>query len=163
MCFSEDKYFSCLWSPFPLLHEIHIFRGEGLRRCRCNPFLFITGLSCPSSVQTSLTQNCLKGARAWDIRVRVINTERSYLDRWLEDWTKKSNLCKMFFFTDDWVCGKNYFLFTAHSVWGKKPTTLAWKSGLKVPLLPSANYSYEWSGWVWQPSADSNGRLAQLF
>jgi len=23
-------------------------------------------------------------------------------------------------------------------------------------LLPSANYSAEWSGWVWQPSADSN-------
>ncbi len=26
----------------------------------CNPFLFIRGLSCPASVQTSLTQNCLK-------------------------------------------------------------------------------------------------------
>jgi hypothetical protein len=25
-----------------------------------NPFLFIRGLSCPSSVQASLTQNCLK-------------------------------------------------------------------------------------------------------
>jgi hypothetical protein len=25
-----------------------------------NPFLFIRGLSCPGSVQTSLTQNCLK-------------------------------------------------------------------------------------------------------
>ncbi len=27
-------------------------------------------------------------------------------------------------------------------------------------LLPSANYSAEWSGRVWQPSADSNGLLA---
>ncbi len=26
-------------------------------------------------------------------------------------------------------------------------------------LLPFENYSAEWSGWVWQPSADSNGRL----
>ncbi len=30
-------------------------------------------------------------------------------------------------------------------------------------LLPSANYSAEWSGWVWQPSADSNGRLAHHY
>ncbi len=33
---------------------------------------------------------------------------------------------------------------------------LAWKSGLKVP---SANYSAEWYGWVWQPPADSNDLL----
>ncbi len=26
-------------------------------------------------------------------------------------------------------------------------------------LLPSANHYAEWSGWVWQPSADSNGLL----
>ncbi len=31
----------------------------------------------------------LKGAQAWDIRDRVIYTERSHLGRWLEDWTKK--------------------------------------------------------------------------
>ncbi len=30
-------------------------------------------------------------------------------------------------------------------------------------LLPSANYSAEWFGWVWQPAADSNGRLANFF
>ncbi len=31
-----------------------------------------------------------KGAQAWDIRYRVIYTERSHLGWWLEDWTKKS-------------------------------------------------------------------------
>ncbi len=31
----------------------------------------------------------IKGAQAWDIRERVIHTERSHLGRWLEDWTKK--------------------------------------------------------------------------
>jgi hypothetical protein len=43
---------------------------------------------------------------------------------------------------------------------------LAWKSGLKVPLLPlgcscvpSANYSSEWFGRVRQPSADRNDRF----
>ncbi len=46
---------------------------------------------------------------------------------------------------------------------------LAWKSGLKSifnafrPLLPSANYSAEGSGWVWQPSADSNGCFRHFF
>jgi hypothetical protein len=30
-------------------------------------------------------------------------------------------------------------------------------------LLPSANYSAEWSGRVWQPSADSNGHLAHHY
>ncbi len=29
-------------------------------------------------------------------------------------------------------------------------------------LLPSANYSAEWSGWVWQPAADSNSCLAHF-
>jgi hypothetical protein len=28
---------------------------------------------------------------------------------------------------------------------------------------PALNYSAEWSGWVWQPSADSNGRLAHYY
>ncbi len=31
-----------------------------------------------------------KGAQAWDIRDRVIYTERSHLGWWLEEWTKKS-------------------------------------------------------------------------
>ncbi len=31
-----------------------------------------------------------KGAQAWDIRDRVIYTERSHMGRWLEDWTKKT-------------------------------------------------------------------------
>ncbi len=32
----------------------------------------------------------VKGAQAWDIRYRVICTERSHLDRRLEEWTKKT-------------------------------------------------------------------------
>ncbi len=32
----------------------------------------------------------LKGAQAWDIRDRVIHTERSHLDRRHEDWTNKT-------------------------------------------------------------------------
>jgi len=44
---------------------------------------------------------------------------------------------------------------------------LTWKSGLKVPfavfiaLLPSATIA-GWSGWVWQPSAGSNGPFAHF-
>ncbi len=56
-----------------------------------------------------------KGAQAWDIRDWVIHTERSHLDRWHEDWTKKKHLRKVLglyslfcFFCDDWVGGKNY-------------------------------------------------------
>ncbi len=30
-------------------------------------------------------------------------------------------------------------------------------------LLPSANYSAEWSGRVWQPAENSNGRLVHFF
>ncbi len=30
-------------------------------------------------------------------------------------------------------------------------------------LLPSANHSAEWSGWVWQTSADSNGLLVHHY
>ncbi len=30
-------------------------------------------------------------------------------------------------------------------------------------LLPSANHSAEWSGWVWPPSADSNGLLVHHY
>ena len=30
-------------------------------------------------------------------------------------------------------------------------------------LMLSANYSAKWSGWVWQPSADSNGLLAHHY
>jgi hypothetical protein len=32
-----------------------------------------------------------------------------------------------------------------------------------MALLPSANYSSELTGRVWQPSAESNGRLAHFF
>ncbi len=35
-------------------------------------------------------QTPFKGAQAWDIRYRVIYTERSHLGRWLEEWTQKS-------------------------------------------------------------------------
>ncbi len=69
--YSEWRCASLRTNIFPVtdppssLHEIHIFRGECLRRCRCNPFLFITGISCPSSVQTSLTQHCLELTIPW--------------------------------------------------------------------------------------------------
>ena len=65
----------------------------------------------------------LKGAQAWDIRDQVIYTERSHLGGWLEDWTKKNNLCKLLgwyspfcFLTDDWVCSKNYSPSTEYAV-----------------------------------------------
>jgi hypothetical protein len=47
----------------------------------------------PASVSFPRTKGFIKGAQAWDIRNRVIHTERSYVYRWLEDWTKKS-ICK---------------------------------------------------------------------
>jgi hypothetical protein len=51
---SKHHYRSC---------RLLLFRYPCHYYCRClllNPFLFIRGLSCPSSVQASLTQNCLK-------------------------------------------------------------------------------------------------------
>jgi hypothetical protein len=61
------------------------------------------------------TKSC--GQERTDCRhYEVIDTERSHLDRWLEDWTKKSicvkccaDIRQFVFFSDDWVCGKNYF------------------------------------------------------
>ncbi len=35
------------------------------------------------------SKSILKGAQAWDIRDRVIYTERSHLGRSLEEWAKK--------------------------------------------------------------------------
>ncbi len=40
--------------------EIHRQIPSSFAFVSINPFLFIRGLSCPSSVQTLLTQNCLK-------------------------------------------------------------------------------------------------------
>ncbi len=57
------------------------------------------------------------------------------------------------------LCGCIFFL---QKVWIRHNIGLARQSGLKVPLLPFVNYSGEWSGRVWQPAADSNGRLAHF-
>jgi hypothetical protein len=77
-----------------------------------NPCLFLRGLSCPSSVQTSLTQYCLKLT--------------------IPGFPYKTPLCIL------WWHLLFYCLYDP-------------------PAL--ANYSAEWSGRVWQPSADSNGNL----
>ena len=67
----------------------------------------------------------IKGAQAWDIRYRVIYTERSHLGRWLEEWTKKTFCVKcqayihhfvslplteytVKIISGYWVCGKTY-------------------------------------------------------
>jgi hypothetical protein len=41
-------------------NDIYNHETETESETTFNPFLFIRGLSCPISVQTSLTQNCLK-------------------------------------------------------------------------------------------------------
>ncbi len=119
----------------------YIYRQDGARarqRVCCkpftvllNPFLFIRGLSCPCSVQTSLTQKCLK----------------LMLHRFPYNLLHVS-------------CGDIVF---------KKPRS---NYGLEIrpksaftafrALLPSANYSAEWSGPVWQPTADIKGHLAHF-
>jgi hypothetical protein len=70
-----------------------------------------------------------KGAQAWDIRYRDFYTERSYLGRWLEAWTKKSIFVKcqadirhlvylrwlshrQNLFISHWAFGKNYSNFS---------------------------------------------------
>jgi hypothetical protein len=99
-----------------------------------NPFLFIRGLSCPRIVHKSLTQTILK----LTICLNFLTTSFLYLLVTLA------------------------FLKSLGQV-------LAWKSGIKMPLmpyrvhLPSANYSAKWSGQVWQPCSDGNGRLARFF
>ncbi len=99
-----------------------------------NPFLFITGLSCPSCIQASLSLNYLK--------LTIPGFPHNNLPV---------------------SCGDIDFL-------PKNPRS---SIGLEIrpqsafstfrALQPSANYSAEWSGRVWQPSADSNGLLAQNF
>jgi hypothetical protein len=98
-----------------------------------NPFVFIRGLSCPNWIKASLSLNCFK--------LTIPGFPHNCLPVY---------------------CGDIGFLKNILGL------VLAWKSGLKVPFLPlwrscpSANYSADWSGRVWQPTADSNDLLAPL-
>jgi hypothetical protein len=80
-----------------------------------NPFLFIKGLSCPRTVQTSLTQNCLK------LTIRTV----LYLD----------NLSNSFLFFVVTLVLNKYICKVL--VWKSLPL-LPFKA-----LLPSENYSAE--------------------
>ncbi len=101
---------------------------------RINPFLFIRLLFCPSCIHASLSLNCLK--------LTIPGFPHNCLPvSWGDNGFKK-------------ILG----------------LVLAWNSGLKVStlsafraLLPFENYSAEWSGRVWQPSADSNSLLAHHY
>jgi hypothetical protein len=94
-----------------------------------NPFLFIRGLSCPRSIQDSLSLNC--------IRLTIPRFPHNSLHVLWWHWLFKKN---------------------PRSSIGLEIRPQSAFSDLRV-LLPSANYSAEWSGWVWQSSADSNGLL----
>jgi hypothetical protein len=70
------------WSKYPLQseHSIHIFSYWQI-------------FASKYSFWREYFKN-LEGAQAWDIRDRVIYTERSHLCKWFEDWTKKSKCVK---------------------------------------------------------------------
>ncbi len=99
----------------------------------------LAGVSAAANGQLSLPLNgqikgrppqCLnfKGAQAWDICDRVIYIERSHLDRWLENWTKKSICVK--------CCADNHhFVF------------LRWLNYL-VPVTVHAN-QLPYRTWYW--------------
>ncbi len=67
---SSQEYFSCLPKMYTIQCSMHFF--ENFRR------QFLTALCRDKILQ-------LKGAQAWDIRYRVIYTERSHLGRRLEE------------------------------------------------------------------------------
>ncbi len=77
------------WKGFyaPLVrwyHKIFFKKHAGL-------LVFYSGSNeCSLAPQFKWLDNTFEGAQAWDIRDRVIYTERSHLGRWLEDWSKKS-------------------------------------------------------------------------
>ncbi len=98
-----------------------------------NPLLFIRGLSCPSCSQASLSLNCLKLT----------------LPRFPYNCFPAS-------------CDDIGFLKNPRSSIGLEIRPQSAFSAFRA-LLPSANYSAEWSGRVWQTSADSNGCLAHYF
>ncbi len=98
-----------------------------------NPFLFIRGLSCPSCIQASLSLNCLKLT--------------------IPGFPHNCLLAS---------CGDIGFLKNPRSSLGLEIRPLSAFSAFRA-LLPSANYSAEWSGRVWQPSADSNGLFAHHY
>ncbi len=91
-----------------------------------NPFLFIKGLSCPGTVQTLLTQNCLK------LTIRTVL------------YSNLDNLSNSFVFLVVTLVLNKYIC-----------KVLVWKSLPLLPfraLLPFENSSAEWSGLVWQAS-----------
>jgi len=99
-----------------------------------NPFSFIRGLSCPRSVETSLTQNYLK--------LTILGF--SY------------NLLPV-------SCGDIGFFKKHRSSFGLEIRPQNAFTAFRA-LLPSENYSAEWSGrvWLWQLPADRNSRLAHF-
>ncbi len=98
-----------------------------------NPFLFTRGLSCPSSFQTSLAQNCLE--------LTISGFPYNFLPV---------------------SCGDNGFLKNRRTSICVEIRPQSAFIAFRV-LLPSANNSADWSGRVWQPSADNNGHLTLFF
>jgi hypothetical protein len=92
-----------------------------------NPFLFIRGLSCPSCIQASLSLSCLN--------LTIPGFPHNCLPV---------------------SCGDIGVLKNPRSSIGQEIRPQSAFSDFRA-RLPSANYSAEWSGWVWQPSADSTG------
>jgi hypothetical protein len=98
-----------------------------------NPFLFIRGLACPSSVHTSLAQNCLE--------LTISGFPYNFLPV---------------------SCGDNGFKKNRRTSICVEIRPQSAFLAFRV-LLPSANNSADWSGRVWQPSADNNGHLTIFF
>ncbi len=93
------------------------------------PLILIRGLSCPTCIQASLSLNCLK--------LTIPGFPYNCLPV---------------------SCGDIGFKKNPRSSIGLKIRPQSAFTAFRA-LLPSANSSAEWSGRVWQPSADSNVRL----
>jgi hypothetical protein len=98
-----------------------------------NPFLFIRGHSCPCCIQASLSLNCLHLTYTW------ISSQLSCILRW------------------PWLYKKNPMSSIGLEI---RPQSAF--SAFRA-LQPSANYFAEWSGRVWQLSADGNGLMAHHY
>ncbi len=125
-----------LWSRQQVIVAFFTFLFHGLLdmlRITLNPFLFIRGLSCPSCIQASLSLNYLK--------LTIPGFPHNCLSVSCVDIG--------FFIKNPW------------SSIGLKIRPQRAFSAFRALLL-SANYSVEWSGCVWKPSANSNGLLTHL-
>ncbi len=115
------------------MHSHKLYSRKSHIKYSFKPFLIHPGFSCSCCVQASLYLNCLK--------LTIPGFPYNCLPVSCGDISFKKKTLVWYF-----PGIRHQSAFTAFRA-----------------FLPSKNYSAEWSGRVWQPSADSNGHLAPFF